>query len=137
MFGKRLKEIRKKKGYTQLNLANEIGVSKGTIAMWETEKRAPSFETLRKLSSLLDVRTDYLLGQSDDDSSVKFTDDQINQLGRWELESAFSDIFKMYLSLDDFGKSAVDSLIKAELLRCHEQSSTIDTSNVKLSLHLN
>jgi len=55
----------------------------------------------------------------------------------WELESAFTDIFKMYLSLDDFGKSAVDGLIKAELLRCHEQSSVADTSGVKLSLKLN
>ncbi len=85
---------------------------------------------------MLDVRTDYLLGQSDDDSSAQITNEQIEQLGVWELESAFSDIFKMYLSLDDFGKSAVDGLIKAELLRCHEQSSVADTSGVQLSLKL-
>ena len=35
MFGERLKELRKKNGYTQISLAIELGVSKGTIAMWE------------------------------------------------------------------------------------------------------
>lgn len=137
MFGTRLKEIRKKRGYTQVSLAEALGVSKGTVAMWETKKRTPGFDTLCEISSMLDVRTDFLLGQSDDDSPIKRTDKQIEQLGIWELESAFTDIFKMYLSLDDFGKSAVDGLIKAELLRCHEQSSVADTSGVKLSLKLN
>ena len=136
MFGTRLKEIRKKKGYTQVNLAEALGVSKGTVAMWETEKRTPGFDTLCEISSMLDVRTDYLLGQSDDDTSAQITNEQIEQLGPWELESTFTDIFKMYLSLDDFGKSAVDGLIKAELLRCHEQSSVADTSGVQLSLKL-
>ena len=106
------------------------------LAMWETEKRTLGFDTLCEISSMLDVRTDYLLGQSDDDSSAQITNEQIEQLGVWELESAFSDIFKMYLSLDDFGKSTVDGLIKSELLRCHEQSSVADTSGVQLSLKL-
>ena len=35
MFGTRLKELRKKNGYTQVTLAEKLGVSKGTIAMWE------------------------------------------------------------------------------------------------------
>lgn len=35
MFGERLKELRKKNGYTQVSLAIELDVSKGTIAMWE------------------------------------------------------------------------------------------------------
>ena len=38
MFGTRLKEIRKKRGYTQVSLAEALGVSKGTVAMWETKK---------------------------------------------------------------------------------------------------
>ena len=31
MFGTRLKELRKKNGYTQVTLAEKLGVSKGTI----------------------------------------------------------------------------------------------------------
>lgn len=134
MFAKRLKTIRKQKGYTQVSLAEKLEVSKGTVAMWETGKRTPDFETLITLSDIFDVRTDYLLGKSDDNSSIKLTDEDIDQLGRWELEDAFTDIFKMYLSLDSFGKSTVESLIKSERLRCHEQNSLEDTSKIKISI---
>ena len=83
-----------------------------------------------------DVRTDYLLGKSDDTSSVKLTDEDIEQLGRWKFEEAFTDIFKIYLSLDSFGKSTVESLIKSERLRCHEQSAIEDTSKIKISISI-
>lgn len=46
MFAERLKALRKKHGYTQVSLAETLGVSKGTVAMWETGKRTPDFETL-------------------------------------------------------------------------------------------
>ena len=36
MFDERLKSLRKKCGYTQVSLAETLGVSKGTVAMWET-----------------------------------------------------------------------------------------------------
>lgn len=134
MFAERLKTIRKEKGYTQVSLAEKLEVSKGTVAMWETGKRTPDFETLITLSDIFDVRTDYLLGKSDDNSSIKLTDEDIDQLGRWELEDAFTDIIKMYLSLDSFGKSTVESLIKSERLRCHEQSTLEDTSKIKISI---
>ena len=134
MFAERLKTIRKQKGYTQVSLAEKLEVSKGTVAMWETGKRTPDFETLINLSDLFDVRTDYLLGNSDNNSSIKLTDEDIDQLGRWELEDAFTDIIKMYLSLDSFGKSTVESLIKSERLRCHEQSTLEDTSKIKISI---
>ena len=134
MFAERLKTIRKQKGYTQVILAEKLEVSKGTVAMWETGKRTPDFETLITLSDIFDVRTDYLLGKSDDNSSIKLTDEDIDQLGRWELEDAFTDKIKMYLSLDSFGKSTVESLIKSERLRCHEQSTLEDTSKIKISI---
>lgn len=63
MFDERLKSLRKKCGYTQVSLAETLGVSKGTVAMWETGKRTPDFETLIRLSDLFDVRTDYILGK--------------------------------------------------------------------------
>lgn len=35
-FAERLKELRKENGYTQVTLAEALGLSKGTVAMWET-----------------------------------------------------------------------------------------------------
>ena len=60
----RLKESRSSIGYSQQKLAEKIGVSRSTIAMWETGGSQPDNEALVKLSSVLDVSIDYLLGQT-------------------------------------------------------------------------
>ena len=70
MLAERLKQLRSEKGMTQVQLAQMLGVSKGTVAMWETSKRKPSFEILSKLSDIFDRRMDYILGYSDDASSL-------------------------------------------------------------------
>ena len=134
MFDERLKSLRKKCGYTQVSLAETLGVSKGTVAMWETGKRTPDFETLIRLSDLFDVRTDYILGKSNDSSSAKLSDDDIEQLGRWERESVYTDLMKLYLSLDSFGQKDVENLIKSEAQRCKEQNTLQDVSNMAVQI---
>ena len=134
MFDERLKLLRKKCGYTQVSLAETLGVSKGTVAMWESGKRTPDFETLIRLSDLFDVRTDYILGKSNDSSSAKLSDDDIEQLGRWELESVYTDLMKLYLSLDSFGQKDVENLIKSEAQRCKEQNTLQDVSNMAVQI---
>lgn len=134
MFDERLKSLRKKCGYTQVSLAETLGVSKGTVAMWETGKRTPDFETLIRLSDLFDVRTDYILGKSNDSSSAKLSDDDIEQPGRWELESVYTDLMKLYLSLDSFGQKDVENLIKSEAQRCKEQNTLQDVSNMAVQI---
>jgi len=137
MFAERLKELRKEKNMTQVQLAEALGVSKGTIAMWEIGKREPNFETLDRLSDIFDKRIDYILGYSNDASSPQFTEEDIDQLGRWEVEDQFREIIMAYLSLDEYGKTAVESLIKAEKLRCHEQQSICNTEDIVLSIRIN
>ena len=134
MFAEQLKALRKKHGYTQVSLAETLGVSKGTVAMWETGKRTPDFETLIGLSDLFDVRTDYILGKSTDDSSAKLSEEETEQLGRWELESIYTDLMKLYLSLDSFGQKDVETLIKSEAQRCKEQNTLQDVSNMAVQI---
>lgn len=137
MFAERLKELRIEKNMTQVQLAETLGVSKGTIAMWETGKREPNFETLDRLSDIFDKRIDYILGYSNDASSPQLTEGDIDQLGRWEVEDQFREIIMAYLSLDEYGKTVVESLIKAEKLRCHEQQSICNTEDIVLSIRIN
>ena len=137
MFAERLKELRKDKNMTQVQLAEALGVSKGTVAMWEIGKREPNFETLNRLSDIFDKRIDYILGNSNDASSPRFTEEDIEQLGRWEVEDQFREIIMAYFSLDEYGKTAVESLIKAEKLRCHEQQSLCNTDDIVLSIRIN
>lgn len=126
MFGTRLKELRKKNGYTQVTLAEKLGVSKGTVAMWEVGKRKPDFEMLCTLSELFDVRTDYILGQSNDDSSVTVTIETIKQLGAWETEERLKELFKLYLTIDTYGKNNIENLIRSEANRCKDKGTSED-----------
>lgn len=126
MFGTRLKELRKKNGYTQVTLAEKLGVSKGTVAMWEVGKRKPDFEMLCTLSELFDVRTDYILGQSNDDSSVTVTIETIKQLGAWETEERLKELFKLYLTIDTYDKNNIENLIRSEANRCKDQGTSED-----------
>ena len=65
IFPQRLKELRLKKGLTQTELGEKVGVKQNTYTNWENGKREPNFETLLKLASILNTTTSYLLGESD------------------------------------------------------------------------
>ena len=65
-FGDRVKELRKEKGIPQEDFAKAIGVSKGTVSVWERGVRIPEFDTLDGLCDYFTVPLGYLLGTSDD-----------------------------------------------------------------------
>ncbi|WP_309304462.1 helix-turn-helix domain-containing protein [Brevibacillus laterosporus] len=70
VFGKRIAELRKKRGYSQVNFAAKINVSKSTVGMWETGDREPDSDTLGKLANFFNVSIDYLLGRTDNPNST-------------------------------------------------------------------
>lgn len=57
-----LREIRKRKGYTAEEIAKKIGVTRPTVTRWETGVAIPNMKTLKKLSNLLEVSMDDLIG---------------------------------------------------------------------------
>ena len=59
-----VKELRKKKGIQQKELAIEIGVSRPTVSEWESGKKDPSGERLRKLARYFDVDELVVLGKT-------------------------------------------------------------------------
>ncbi|EOB4980271.1 helix-turn-helix domain-containing protein [Listeria monocytogenes] len=65
MFSKRLSELRKKKGFSQYKLADELGFSRGQVANYEQGTREPDYQTLLKIAEFFNVSTDYLLGRDD------------------------------------------------------------------------
>lgn len=63
MIGKRLKELRIKRGMSQQDLGVKIDVTKVSICGYESGARIPSLENLLKLAEVLETTTDYLLGR--------------------------------------------------------------------------
>jgi transcriptional regulator with XRE-family HTH domain len=61
-FGKRLAKLRKAAGYTQQQLADEIGATRRMIAYYEAESQHPPANMLVELAQALNVSSDTLLG---------------------------------------------------------------------------
>lgn len=61
-FPSRLKEARERRGLTQAELGKEAGLPSTTLSHFESGSRKPSFDNLRRLTRVLGVSTDYLMG---------------------------------------------------------------------------
>lgn len=136
MFAERIKELRKQKGLTQVKLAEAVGMSKGTVAMWETGKRQPNFDTLNDLSDLFDKRIDYILGYSNDPSSPNPTEGELDQMAAWTAEENFHETVIEYLRLDYYGKTAVEGLIRSEMERCQDQETLFPKSDYSVTIRI-
>jgi transcriptional regulator with XRE-family HTH domain len=63
-FGRRLAALRKQAGYTQTELAQELGVSQRMISYYEGHTEYPPVALLPGLAELLGVTADELLGMA-------------------------------------------------------------------------
>ena len=64
VFGKRLKELRKEHGCTIEQFADMVSISKSTLGYYENDKRMPDIEILARISNVLNVSADYLIGRT-------------------------------------------------------------------------
>lgn len=75
-----LKAARQKADLNQADLAKMIGVSRSTIAMWESGGSQPDIEMILRLSRILEVSVGELIGEEVDSTASDPT--WINVLGR-------------------------------------------------------
>ena len=61
----RLKELRKKKGLSQLRLATDLNTTQNTISRYETGEREPGIDELIKIADYFNVSIDYLIGRTE------------------------------------------------------------------------
>lgn len=61
MFGDTIKSLRLSHNLSQVQLAEELSVSKQTVSNWENNNILPSIEMLIKISQFFSVSTDFLL----------------------------------------------------------------------------
>lgn len=57
----RIQSLRKVKGITQEELADEIGISRQAVSKWESEQSTPDLDKIIAMSEYFDVTTDYIL----------------------------------------------------------------------------
>lgn len=79
---------------------------------------------------------DYILGYSDDASSPQPSEEELDQLGSWAAEDSMHETIMQYLRLDEYGKQAVEAIIRAEFERCKAQENLFPASSFKLNLRI-
>ena len=61
----RLKQLRTERGLLQADIGGYLGKGQNTISYYETGKREPSIEELKRIADYFNVSVDYLLGLTD------------------------------------------------------------------------
>ena len=105
-FGTKLKESREEKGYKQNQFADMLGITATRLNYWEKDKREPDVAMIKKISALLDVSSDWLIG-NEQNADIDVI-----------LSSAEKDHIKKYRTLDEYSKKVVDSVLDLEYERC-------------------
>ena len=78
----KLFRLRKEKGLSQLQLAEEINVSRQAISRWEVGLAVPSREKLRALSELYNVSVDYLLSDKEAEDMKEVSESENEAKGK-------------------------------------------------------
>ncbi len=103
-FGQRVKKLRRDKGLTQIQLADELYISESYIALIEADKRNPSMDIMVKLADYFCVTSDYLIRGSADNVKEKSSREWTEMTeGRSDKEIAYAiELVKAFFDcLDD------------------------------------
>lgn len=73
-FNEKLKKFRKEKGYSQEELAEQLGVSRQAVSKWENDQGFPETEKLIQISSMFNVSIDTLLKDGDEIAGTEEVD---------------------------------------------------------------
>lgn len=116
-FGAKLKNCRKNMSLSQKELGQKIGVAESTVSLYESNKRFPDAETLKKISALFNVSIDYLLGSSLEETSPTqtepvgyYTDPEVAQIAK-ELRTN-PDRRILFDASKDLNKDDIDTVLK-------------------------
>ncbi|MBQ3803179.1 MAG: helix-turn-helix transcriptional regulator [Oscillospiraceae bacterium] len=135
-MGERIKQLRKENGWTQTELAEKMGVTKGTVSTWETDSRRPAFETLDQLCDLFDRSMGYVTGQSDIPGHSRMTQEEAIDVVLSVEEEELSEYAQKYARLDEFGRKAVQAIIREEAERCRAQGTLGSSKTYSAFIHI-
>jgi len=105
-FGDNLKEARTKKGVSQSQLAELMGIHPTHISRYERNQTVPSIDVVKKFADLLEVTTDMLVyGGENEKAKSKITDNELLTM------------FSKAQTLSDEDRKCVKSFLKAFLFQ--------------------
>lgn len=111
-----LKDLRKKAGFTQDELAKKIGISKRTLAYWEKGENNIKPEKAEELAKIFNVSVSYLLGY-DDNLTIGDTIEILEAVYAGDIPSNDEIVEKIITQQKKTGKEAREIVKKINALR--------------------
>lgn len=112
-FGSRLKELRTEFGIRQEDLADQMGVTKGTVSKWERDIRKPDFGMMERLSDLFQVKLGYLMGEDVAREVIQPTDEELCEWVMSDDDVTLTNFAARMAQLSDETRSIVFATINA------------------------
>jgi len=95
----RLKKCREEKGLSQAEMGQALEITRQAYNHYETGKREPPQDTLKKISEVLNVSVDYLLGRTDNKTNDDISFDDFTYAMYNESKELTDDQKDMLLSM--------------------------------------
>ncbi|NLZ45376.1 MAG: helix-turn-helix transcriptional regulator [Clostridiales bacterium] len=119
-IGDRIKEKRINLGFSQVELAKLIGVTKGAVGNYENDTSIPKTEILLRIFDALKTDANYLYQDYMEDNKDDFI-----------LQDREKQKILVFRKLDSFGKDLVNTVLDMESMRCENQH--VKGNNIKVS----
>lgn len=91
-FCENLKEARINSGLSQKEVAEQLGVAKSTYSLYESGRREPDVERIKKLAQIIGVSSDALLGLPESPITIAahhegndFTSEEWEEIERFKM----------------------------------------------------
>lgn len=117
-LGNSLFDARKKKGLSQEEVAEKLGVSRQTISKWETEETVPDIYQAKKLAKIYGLSLDELidadLDQKEIEEVIKNTDEKkeakINWTNAWSRKYPILATYQQEVDIDRYARQIREML---------------------------
>lgn len=117
-LGNSLFDARKKKGLSQEEVAEKLGVSRQTISKWETEETVPDIYQAKKLAKIYGLSLDELidtdLDQKEIEEVIKNTDEKkeekINWTNAWSRKYPVLATYQQEVDIDRYARQIREML---------------------------
>ncbi|NLY11818.1 MAG: helix-turn-helix transcriptional regulator [Firmicutes bacterium] len=98
----RIRYLRQINGLTQGDLAKALGISRSTIASWESNRRTPELKAVETIADFFEVSIDFLLGRVNNPNAFR-TD---------EYEENSPDFSQIYYKLPEKAQESIREFIE-------------------------
>lgn len=92
-IGYKIRELRQKKGFKQVEFAKSCGLSQSYLSLIEKGKKEPTLSILKRVASILEVPTPVLVFLSLDKSDIDDSKKEAYQSLEPSIKELISDVF--------------------------------------------